>query len=308
MKKEVKGLTSNKSFYLTILEQIKKGNNPKKICEILTITKQNLNYYLRKLKDKGLIEKISYGTWRILPSKNLYLEHTKNLSKNIRGHAFIWKIKLNKEFNWLEILKRNKLDYKLLRNCIPRIYIDKKKIWLGKKTLTIYETNSYHGINAIESRKYAVFNLLELIKKIESKLKINLRPYKFTPTREHFALIKNELANQCNKNNEKIHIKDNNKEWLWIDASDGIGELETGNKNALVNNVGVQKWWNNMKETKFEVTPKFVLNSINQVTQNQLMFNQNFESHVSAIKTLSKVVNELRIEIKNLKNETNKKV
>lgn len=65
-----------------------------------------------------------------------------------------------------------------------------------------------------------------------------------------------------------------------------------------------------MKESKFEVTPKFIVNSLNQVTSNQLMFNKNFESHVESIKSLgnaaqanSKTVEFLADVIKDLKDE-----
>ncbi|GAI07020.1 unnamed protein product, partial [marine sediment metagenome] len=197
---QVKEKGSNKSFYLTLLVLIEKGMNPTKICKELNLSKQNLNYYLRQLKKKGIIKKLGYGVWKI-QSKNLTSEHGVNSSKNIRGHAFIWKIKLHQPKDWINILEKHKIKYKLIRNCIPRIYFNNKKIWLGKESITIYEPNSYYGINAIESRKHAVFNLLETLEHIERTLKINLRPYTFTPAREHFALIKNDLANQCNKNN-----------------------------------------------------------------------------------------------------------
>jgi len=64
------------------------------------------------------------------------------------------------------------------------------------------------------------------------------------------------------------------------------GELETVGKKAFQTNIPMQKWWNDNKKHKFEVTPSLLLENINQVTQNQKMFNQNFESHVKSIKQL----------------------
>lgn len=162
--------------------------------------------------------------------------------------------------------------------------INNRKIWLGKKTITIYEPHSFYGINAVESRKYAVCSLIEQIEALEKKLQVNLYPYIFKPAREHYGIIKNDLAIQCNKNKEKIHIRDNLEgEWLWIDDSLSLGELEN---NSLLRNMQVQTWWNDNKKHNFKVTPSFLLESINQVTQNQKMFNQNFESHVQSIKQL----------------------
>jgi hypothetical protein len=303
----VKQLGSKRDFYLIVFRLLQQGKNPKSISDELNIPKQNINYYLRKMKNKGLIRKVGYGTWEIVKE----IEHTEKTSKkDIRGHAFIWTVKLpNKTLDWKERLK-GKFDFKLIRSCIPRAFIGKKKVWFGKNTLTIFEPSSFYGTNAIESRKYAAISLIETLQAIENKLSINLSPYCFNPAREHFAIIRNDLAIQCNRNNEKIRIVDNGEGWLWIDMSDGYGELETGNKGALVNNIGVQKWWNEMKESKFEVTPKFIVNSLNQVTSNQVMFNKNFESHVGAIKELgnaaqanSKTVEFLADVIKDLKDE-----
>jgi len=313
---KVKQLGSKKNFYLTIFRLLKDGKNPKTISDELHISKQNINYYLRKIKNQGLIRKVGYGTWELVKE----IEYTEKKSKNnIRGHAFIWKVKLPREINWEKELK-GKIDYKIIRKHTPRAFIGKKKVWFGKENLIIFEPISFYGDNAIESRKYAVISLLEALQSIENKLSIKLSPYKFTPCREHFAIVRNDLAIQCNRNNERIIIKDNDKEWLWIDKSDGFGELETGNKGALVNNIGVQKWWNDLKKTNFEVTPTFILKSINKVTSNQLMFNQNFESHVKSIKQLGNsaeansktvelladVVKELADEIVNLKEEIKK--
>lgn len=298
--KEVK--RGKESLYLSILNLLKQGKNPSKISKELNIQKQNLQYYLSILKQKGNIRKVGYGTWEV-QSFNLNTLGIK--SKSIRGHAFIWTIKLPQEIkDWEARLIKLKIDYKLVRGQTPRIWLDKKKVWLGHKTITLYEPNSFYGNNAVESRKYAVVALLEDLRHLEKTLQFSLgNKYIFNPCREHYALIKNDLAKQVNRNGEKIIVRDEIGEWLWVDASDGVGELETGNHRALINNVGVQKWWNDMKSTKFEVTPSFILNSMNQVTQNQLMFNKNFESHVKAIQQLGSSVQELTNQVKLLQEE-----
>jgi predicted transcriptional regulator len=294
-------------LYLTLLNLLKQGLNPSKISKQLNLKKQTLQYYLTTLKKKGIIEKKGYGTWQVKEVQVFNSNTLSHNSKSVRGHAFIWTIKLPQETKgWVERLNRLKIPYKLIRGQTPRIYLGKKKVWLGKKTMTLYEPNSFYGQNAIESRKYAIWVLIQDLRALEKRLQFKLGSYVFSPSREHFALIKNDLAKQCNKEGDKIVVKDYNGDWLWVDASDGIGELETGNHNALVNNIGVQKWWNDMKQTKFEVTPSFILNSMNQVTQNQLMFNQNFESHVSAIRELGDSVRKLTEQVIKLEEENRK--
>jgi len=303
---------------LTVLSLLNQGNNPSKISKELSISKQKINYYIRRLKNEGLINKIGYGTWEVKqvklfnsntpPYKQVKIFNSDILpkkDKKIRGHAFIWSIKLPQEIkDWKERLEKLKIDYRLVRGKTPRIWLNKKKIWLGQNTITLYESNSYYGYNAIESRKYAIVSLLEDLERLEKLLKINLGEYIFHPCREHYALIKNDLARQCNRNGEKINISDNNGEWLWIDKSDGIGELETGNHNALVNNIGVQRWWNDMKDTKFEWTPKVIgsnfiemQNTLNQTIQAHELNAQNIIKHQNVLDemliTLKKIQDKL---------------
>jgi hypothetical protein len=263
--KEVKTSTQKESLYLTTIDLLKRGWTPVQISKTLHISKQKLQYYLSQLSKKGVIKKVGYGTWEVKDFNSNTIAKNK---RSIRGHAFIWTIKLPQETkDWVRQLERLKIEYKLVRGIIPRIYLGNKKVWLGTKTITLYEPNSYYGENAVESRKYAVVTLLEDLARLEKELQFNLGKYNFSPAREHYALIKNDLARQCNRNGDKINVSDVNGEWLWIDASDGIGELETGNHNALVNNVGVQKWWNDMKETKFEWTPKIIAENFGKIGQ-----------------------------------------
>jgi len=280
---------SNKDFYLSVISMLNQGKNPSSISKQLNIKKQNLNYYISVLKKKGIIKKIGYGTWEV---KEFNSNTLKKVDRKIRGHAFIWTIKLNKQFDWINLLKVT--NYKLVRGLTPRIFIDKKKVWFGKKTLTIYETNSFYGKNAIESRKFSVISLVETLEKIEKLLNINLKPYIFNPTREHYALIKNDLAKQCNRRGEKLIVSDLNGKWLWIDDSEGLSELEVGNTNALVNSLGTQKWWNDMKRTKFEVTPTFLMESLSGLIQTQQMNADNIIKHQKVLDEMLKTLKLIR--------------
>ncbi len=280
MKRGSKKKVHKKTLYLPVFNGLKKGESLLLIRNGLDISKQQINYYLRGLIKDKLIEKIGRGKYKVKER----FEHTRNKKREIRGHAFIWTLKLNRKYDWIKILNKRNIKFKLIRGLIPRIMINNRKLWLGKKTITIYEPHSFYGINAVESRKYAVVSLLEQIEALEKRIETSLYPYIFKPAREHYGIIKNDLAIQCNRNKEKIHIRDDLEgEWLWIDDSLGLGELE--NKSPL-RNIQVQRWFNDHKRHNFKVTPSFLLESINQVTQNQAMFNQNFESHVKSIRQL----------------------
>jgi len=304
---------TNNNFYTPVYEFLKTSTNLTDLRKKLSISKQDLNYYLHKLKANLLIKHISKGHWEVIDSsKNIPKDTSK---KEIRGHAFIWKIKIPKEIkNWknrIEILKKNNINFLLvgINKSIPRILINNKKVWLGNKNIIIYDTNSYYATKPIEVRKYAIYELSLILGMLESKLGINIKPYTFKPKREHYSLIKNELAIQCNKNNEKIQVFDNGQNWMCIDNSYNLNECEfftTKDISGLVNSTGSQGFFNSQKNTNWKVTPDFVLNVMNGIQQNQLIFAKNMESHISAIKTLGQEVKGLSKVIRTIKSENAK--
>ena len=183
-----------------------------------------------------------------------------------------------------------------------------KKIWLGNKGITLYETKgaSFFAEDSINSKKLAVYALLETLRGVEEKLGINLKPYTFSTSREHYALIKNLLAIQCNKEGEKINIYDDSGRWLMVDDSLGEGgELENEGREALTTNKKMQRWWNDNKKQNFEVTPTFILQGFQALTESQknlpivlTKLEQQIESHLALIKEYRKENVSWRKEVK----------
>jgi hypothetical protein len=270
-----------------VLDLLNQGKTPSQICKEHNIKKQLLNYYLKTLKANGNIKKIGYGTWEV--KINTYNTLTKQVK--IRGHAFIWKLRINKDFDW------SKFNLKKLKN-VYQININNKKVWLSKRKVTIYENKDFNGIDAIQSRKLATFEMLKDLDTLKKTLNINFN-FGFEVSREHYSMVKNELANYYNQRKEKMIIKDDlNKEWLWIDFSDGINELET---NKLVNSKQVQDWWNDNKKYDFKVTPSFLMEMMHGIQQNQLIFDKNMSSHLKILNKLGNAVDRLANEIKKKK-------
>lgn len=295
--KEVKIIPGKKDFYFTIFKLLKEGKNPAKICKLLSISKQNLNYYLRKMKDKNEIERIGYGVWRIKKEVKTIPGDT-ILLLPVRGHAFIWKFKVPKLNNWDKI-RRSVKHKELGTTKIIRIFIKNKKVWLGKKNIIIYDSNSFYGKTALESRKYAIIRMLEIIKIIENKLNISLRPYTFKPKREHYALVKNNLAIQCNREGKKISIIANDgSPWFTIDDSYNLDELETLHpKTALIDNLGIQKYFNSHRNTNYEITPDYIKENFKEMkemlkesSENQIMLSQVLKQMEGNLTKLTKIV------------------
>lgn len=313
--KEVKKEVKNK-FLQDIYNSISNNKNPSTISKELNISKQKLNYYIKQLKNKGLIRKIGYAVWevkKVLKDTSFSSQFIGSSShtdyKDIRGHAFSWKIKLPNEIKGLNFeskLKSKGIKYKLigLKNT-PRIICLNKKVWLGKNNIIVYDSSSYMGKNAIESRKLAVYRLMLIIQELEKSLNISLKTqngYQFKPSREHYSIIKNDLAHQYNEQGKRLIIRFHGETWFIIDNSYNLDEAETIHpETALTDSLGIQRYFNQHKELKYEVTPKFILESINQVTNNQLMFAKNLESHVKAMNDISESNKLLQETIKELK-------
>lgn len=294
------------NFELDIVNSIKKGFRPSQIAKQLNVSLSRLSYHLSLLKKKGMIKKISYGVWEIDPigEHKISSNVTNSQVSKVRGHAFVWKVQAKgfKGFNWINLLNERKVPYteKGLAK-YPRVLINGKKVILGQKNIIIYEPISFFAQNSVVSRKYAIWSLLEALQSLEKVLGVSIKGFRFTPNREHYSLVKNELANQCNKNNEKINIFNEKGLWLSIDNSFNLDELETlgtmENK-PMETNLNVQKWWNNNKETNFKVTPEFILNTMNGIQQNQLIFDKNMKSHLEILRKLGQAVDKLTDAVK----------
>lgn len=261
----------------TLLNHIRSGKKPIILVKQLDISKQLLTYYLSSLKSKGIIRKVTNGVWELVK------ELPKDTSKVVSGHAFIWKIKLPQEIKWLDKIRN--FEYTYAGNTI-RIIIKGKKVWLNKKSIIIYEPKHFIESSPISARIHAVYEMQETIRELEKILKINLGHYQFSVKREHFALIKNELAKQVNLQGEKIYIYDNGEMWFNIDKSfngDDAEFYKTKSFSGLTNSTGAQGYFNSQKNTSWKVTPEFILNNF-AIAQNQLTeYNKQIKSHLALI-------------------------
>lgn len=287
-----------KFLLLKVLTLMKEGLTPSKIGEKLKLPKQNINYYVGKLKKWGCVEKKGYGVWeykkdlkevkiRPIGSKGSQVFTSK---KEIRGHAFIWKIDFfGNPPEWDKIVKtykKKKLKFQFFsdRKIIRFIY-NNRKVWLSRQGIIIYEPLDFVGKSSFEVKGTAVYEMDKLVKGIFKELNIKLRKYRFTTSREHYGMIKNELARQYNERKEKLFIKsEQGTVWLWIDDSKGLSELETNDPNISRQ---VQNYWNDHKKHKFKATPSLLLDSINRNANHLEYHAENMRSHVGATKDLS---------------------
>lgn len=301
-------MTVKRNFYLPILTELKLSTNLLKIQKKLNISKQNLAYYLRGLKRNGYIVQKGRGWYEPTEKSKNSTKYHKFLQKDfIRGHAYVWKIEVPQEIkDWnkrIEILEKNNFKFKLVGvlKKIPSIKVLGRRVWLCNKHIRVFDKpkSSYYGQNAIESKKSSFYEILLIVRVLNNKLSINLKPKDIYFQKEHYALIKNDLAIDHNKRREQVHVSDEFGEWLLIDDSLGEGgELENIGKKAFQTNIPMQKWWNDNKKHNFKVTPTFLLESMNQVTQNQIMFAQNIERHMNILDEMRKTLKAIQEKLK----------
>ena len=306
MAKQVNTQGVHTDVYFSILSSIKEnGKLPTHLY-----TKQNLNRYVQRLKRDKVIAKVGYGVWVLLKEPeqvNIIPQDT----RKIRGHSFTFTIRIPRLANWSkrkEFLAKENIEYKDLGN-YQRIIFRKHKIWLCSKSIVIYTPKdlSFYGITAFQSKNYALFNLESLITGLEGLFNCSFRfgsKYNFRISKQHYAKIKDALAEQYNKDKVKVSCYYNGEGWLVIDNSLGLNELETVHPKTSQADIdkGVIPFFNSLKQ-HIEATgeePSYVkiMDMINEVVKDRVLYAQNIERHVTAITTMSKVMTDLGKEVK----------
>lgn len=312
---------------LFVFQQLSRGLNPAKISQQFNLKKQRVDYYLSSLKERGLIKKIGYGTYEILKpyeqkkSKKTTRIDMHNPSDNldlfkpdsVRGHAFQFTLSINPNLrNWhkrAELLEQAGIKFKPLKlyGGAQSLQFKGRKVWLTRKSIIVFEKSSYMAENSTEAKKYAVYDFFAFIEALERYLRADFGAtrqdrLKFKVSRQHYALIKNALAKQYDKEGKKLEVSNEKGQWFIIDNSFNLHEAETIHpETADKDNLKVQAFFNGIK--KFEgFTPEFVVNSLGGVMQTQELFAKNIESHVSAIQELAVGVKKLTQKIEELDN------
>lgn len=272
MAKEVSKSTRRKISDLFIVQQLKKGLRPSQICEEFSLNKKTLQYHLSSLRRRGIINKIGYGVWEIkkeLPQKEVS-KSTRVGRHNtqkfrlllrpdiVRGHAFQFVLSLPKNMrNWdrrEELLTEAGIKFEPLAHIFgggQRIILNGNKVHLTNKSIVIYEQESFIADLASESQSHAISHFLAFVKALERHLRADFSTfgvYRFKVTKQHYALIKNALAKQYDKEGKKLQCYAANGLWLEIDNSFNLHELETPHPRTSVDdNEKVQKFFNYVK-------------------------------------------------------------
>jgi hypothetical protein len=309
------------NLYLYIVQQLKLGNQPAKMVRELGIPKTSFQYYLKNLKDKGVISKLGYGIWELVDEsilvKNEKCEAVRVTMDNpqtnfsyflpdsVRAHAFVFTLKIPENLrNWNNknrevFLQKKGIDFTNLTvfGGGQRILHKGRKVWLTNKSVIVYEKGSYLADTAMDAKSHAIYHFISLTKGLERLLHADFtqhagRQYSFKVSRQHYALIKNALAKQYDAEGKKLNVYSDKGLWFVIDNSFNLHEAETVHpETADTDSAKVQTFFNSLKEQP--LTTGFILDVMHGIQQNQLVFAQNMGSHIKVIKDLGNGVNEL---------------
>ena len=104
------------------------------------------------------------------------------------------------------------------------------------------------------------------------------------------------MAKQYNKEGKKLMIENLHGVWLGIDNSFNVDEIEVfknrhpEQEKAVINSEGLKSYFNSHERTDFKVTPEFVLNTMNGIQQNQLIFDKNMKSHLAVLNRIGTAI------------------
>lgn len=312
-----------RKLYLLLIDSIRKTGKLPKIEP-----KQKRQYYLNILKGQAIIEKFGYGTWKV--NEEIWKQNKYNFQKikpyglpqkappkvvlvrDIRGHGFVTKLKIPKIRNWekrSEYLKKKNIKDHGKQSKINVIFIDGWQFWLCSKSIILYAPKELDLLtsSAEESYLFYMYKIRQMFKKLESMLNFkfsNLKGYNIEISKQHYGKIHDDLAKLCNKTKDKLFVYDEYGElWLMVDNSLNLNEAETQGLKAVERMDNVFKPFVNDIRSYYEGTGELPLMSDVikiqvGIQKNQVVFDSNMASHISAVKELGSSVKEFNKEIK----------
>lgn len=299
-----------KHKFLTLLSQYQ---TYKQISQNLKIGKSAISMAFKRFKQQGFINEdrtLTSAGIDFLKKVNIHAI-SKKVNPQVRGHDLVFTLSLPSINNWekrTQYLKLKKILFKILPYMKSEsIVIDERKVWLTNKSVIFFMGKSYFADTSIQAISKALEDLFSLIHQLEKKLKVSLKHpegYLIRTSRQHFALIKNELAQQYLREHKKLMVRDEKGLWLIIDDSFNLEELENVHSlTALDDNMIVQDFFNDLKKDPSTLSDlKSLIGKVAQETlknaQNQEVYNKNIEKHLKVLDEMSNTLKEIQKSLK----------
>jgi len=272
----------------------REGLRVETINKLIDLPKRTIYRKLNKLKSRGLVEDIT-PIWKIVNGQVNFCHSLLGNNKIFELHNLSYILKLIKVPDWW-----NKRKPRLSRlkgwnfkhiafgkggsNPYQQLINENWVIQTYPESIILIARKRYYSNNPFEAITEAINDVVDIIAYLEERLKFRLFPNEI-PILEirnnDFLRIKDYLAEHCKKQGKRFLVEIDKNRKVWVDYSEPFGKEANYPEGQEILE----------KVTKDYLLKKPMLNSelqmaIQQVTQNQLMFNQNFETHVKAVRQL----------------------
>ena len=201
-----------------------------KIANLLNKSSKTIYKSFLIYRKKGWINEDRSLTSEGLRKVELAIAGVQKVENTIRLHNLVFLVNIPRPIKINKLLELKNIFYKTIDMGTwnaKQIIIDNRKVWINPKKIIFYMDN-YYGNTPLEAFTEALNELKQLVLRIQQLLNIKLiynNSIDFSISRQHYALIKNQLAKQYNKEKKKLFVYDSeNRLRLLIDKSpvDGI--------------------------------------------------------------------------------------
>lgn len=277
------------------------------LIKLIDFKQRTVYKKLNNLREYGLIENI-FPMWKIVNGQVKYVQSLLKSNDIFELHNLSYVLKLVKTPNWWNkrkpVLRRlrgwNFSEHpfgKNNSNPYQQLINEYFAIQTYPEAIIIISRKRYYSNSPYETISEAIGDVLDIIDYLEERFKFKLFLNEI-PALEirgsHFNRLSDHLAEHCKKEGHRFLVELDKNRKVWVDYSEPFGKEANYPEGQEILE----------KVTKDFLIKKPMLNSelqmmVQKVTQNQMMFDRNFQSHLKVIKDLGRAVKELKNQIKN---------
>jgi hypothetical protein len=318
--KSIVSLNDKEKLILFQLKQNPEGLRAEAIRKLTDIPSRTIYRTLNKFVEKGLVLN-QYPLWK---PNNGQVDFWQTLSQDsniFELHNLGYVVKLINKPDWWNARKSVLMRLKEWQfssqnfgknssNPYQQIMNEDFVIQTYPESLIIIHRKRFFSDNPYSVIEEGIMKTIDILKFLEQRFRFNFFPSGIPCIQlraNDFNRMKDFLANKCKKEGTKFLVETSVGK-CWVDYSEPFGKeantpdiqetLERVTKDHIINKP--------MLNSELQLIVTQTANQISQVTQNQVMFNQNFESHVKAIQQLGNSVQELTNQVKLLQEENKK--
>ena len=276
------------------LYQNREGLRVKTILKLTNLKQRVVYKRLNILRSKELIENI-FPIWKIVNGQVKFVQ-TLLISDNIfELHNLSYVLKLMNRPDWWNKRKPRLMKLKGWQfsnhnfgksnsNPYQQLINENFVIQTYPESIIIISRKRYYSNNPYETITEGMNDVLDIISFLENRFKFKFFPNGI-PSLEirgnDFNRLKDHLAEHCKKDGRRFLVELDKNRKVWVDYSEPFGKEANYPEGQEILE----------KVTKDFLLKKPMVNSelqmaIQQVTQNQMMFAKNLESHIGSVRQL----------------------